>query len=80
MAPTVASGRIGTPLQPLVGSSTGNVGTVSWAIVTGTLLLGVVLDPVSGNISGTPKAFGHFDAAVKAEDSWNTATRVVSSR
>ena len=61
MAPTVASGRIGTPLQPLVGSSTGNVGTVSWAIVTGTLPPGVVLDPVSGTISGTPMAFGHFD-------------------
>jgi len=64
-------------LQPLVGSSTGNVGTVTWAIVVGTLPPGVVLDPVSGNISGTPLAFGRFDAVVKVEDSWDSATRVV---
>ena len=77
MTPTVASGRVGVAMQPLVGNSTGNVGTVRWAIVTGTLPPGVALDPVSGNVSGTPTAFGRFEAAVKAEDSWNAATRVV---
>jgi hypothetical protein len=78
VAPAAVSGRVGVALPPLAGSATGNVGTVKWSLASGTLPAGVALDSVSGSISGTPTVFGHFNAAVKAEDSWDASRFVVS--
>jgi hypothetical protein len=79
IAPGAASGRVGMPLQTLVGSANGNVGDVKWSLVSGALPGGVALDMIGGKIAGTPTAFGHFVANVKAEDSWNPARLVVST-
>jgi hypothetical protein len=79
IAPAAVTGRVGMPFQGLVGHAAGNVGGVKWSLVSGALPGGVALDSVAGTISGTPAAFGHFTAGIKAEDTWNASRFVVST-
>jgi hypothetical protein len=67
--PTPPAGRVGDFYQTAL-SATGNVGTVSWTIASGTLPAGLLLDAVSGTISGTPTMWGTFTSMVQATDSW----------
>jgi hypothetical protein len=67
--PTPPAGRVGDFYQTAL-SATGNVGTVSWTIGSGTLPPGLLLDAVSGTITGTPTTWGTFTLTVQATDSW----------
>ncbi|GAC1626625.1 MAG: hypothetical protein NVS9B13_23060 [Candidatus Acidiferrum sp.] len=48
---------------------TGGTNPVTWAVTTGALPAGLVLNAANGNISGTPTASGTFNFTVKATDS-----------
>ncbi len=50
-------------------TATGGSGTYTWALVSGTLPAGVVLDAAGGTITGTPQAAGVFAFGVTATDS-----------
>jgi large repetitive protein len=50
-------------------TATGGSGTYTWALVSGTLPAGVVLDATHGTIAGAPQAAGVFAFAVAATDS-----------
>jgi hypothetical protein len=43
----------------------GDNGTITWSLATGTLPPGLVLDPASGIVSGVPTGTGQYDFAVK---------------
>lgn len=79
--------RVTSPLGPALPPSSevgirvtkaytaaGGSGTYTWALASGTLPPGVVLDPAQGTISGTPQAAGAFGFEVKATDSEGRAT------
>jgi len=67
--PAPPAGRVGDFYQTAL-SATGNVGTVSWAIASGALPAGLLLDAASGTITGTPTNWGTFAMVVQATDSW----------
>jgi len=69
--PAAPGAAIGQPYQ-LAPVATGNVGTVTWSIASGTLPAGVTLDPATGVISGTPTAWGTCAVVVQGADSWGT--------
>jgi hypothetical protein len=46
----------------------GDHGTITWSLATGTLPPGLVLDPESGIVSGVPTGAGQYDFAVKVTD------------
>lgn len=49
-------------------SATGGTGSYTWSLASGALPDGVVLDPTTGTIAGTPRAAGSFAFAVAATD------------
>ena len=51
-------------------TASGNVGTVSWSIASGSLPEGLSLDAGTGSITGTPAAWGTTAVVVRATDSW----------
>jgi hypothetical protein len=62
-------------------TGTGGILPYNWAIQTGMLPPGLMLDPASGTISGTPTAPGTFSFTVRLNDSTSpsqTATRMLS--
>jgi Putative Ig domain len=50
--PTAPAGQVGVPYR-LTPSASGGLGTVSWT-VSGSMPAGLMVDPVTGTISGTP--------------------------
>ena len=63
----VPRSEIGVPFR-LQLSATGGAGTYAWSLSSGALPSGLVLDPVSGAISGTPRAAGAFAFTATAAD------------
>ena len=55
-------------------TATGGSGTYTWALVSGALPAGVVLDATRGTIAGTPQAAGVFAFGVTATDSEGRVT------
>jgi hypothetical protein len=55
-------------------TATGGSGTYTWALVSGALPPGVVLDATRGTIAGTPQAAGVFAFGVTATDSEGRVT------
>lgn len=69
---SMANGRVGTPynvaLQLLGGAS-----PYTWALASGALPPGLLLDPATGVIAGTPTQFGAFPFTVSVTDSQPTS-------
>ena len=55
-------------------TATGGSGTYKWALVSGALPAGVVLDTTRGTIAGTPRAAGGFAFGITATDSEGRVT------
>ena len=50
-------------------TATGGTGSIGWAVTAGALPSGLTLNPQTGQLSGTPTAFGTFPFTVTATDS-----------
>ncbi len=75
---TLPNGTTGTAYNATVGA-TGAVGTVSFAVTSGTLPTGVTLAGATGVLSGTPTTPGTFNFTITATDSVpRTAPRAYS--
>lgn len=55
-------------------SAAGGSGTYTWAVASGTLPAGVVFDPTSATVSGTPEQSGRFPFSISATDSEGRVT------
>jgi hypothetical protein len=65
----VPAGTVGSPYSAPALTTSGAVGAVSWSLHAPTLPPGLVLDPTSGVISGTPTEAGTYHFVVTALDS-----------
>lgn len=75
---TLADGSVGASYSQLLQAS-GGKSPLSWSITTGSLPAGVLLDPSSGGILGTPTAAGTSTFIVQVSDTnGKTATRLLS--
>ena len=77
---TLAGGRVSLPYSSALVASGGS-GAYRWSIVAGSLPAGVLLDPVTGSLSGIPSAagvFGFTAAVADAGDASNSATAALS--
>jgi hypothetical protein len=78
--PGLAGGRIGAAYAATL-SAAGGVAPYAWGIASGSLPAGLALNASTGEISGTPTAYGPSSFTVQAVDSWSptaTATRAFS--
>jgi putative Ig domain-containing protein len=60
--------EVGVRLAKTV-TATGGSGSYSWSLSSGALPAGVVLDPATGTLSGTPRVAGNFALGLTATDS-----------
>lgn len=65
--PTLPDGVIGTPYNQTITASGGNE-PYTFAVTAGALPPGLILNPTSGIISGTPTTAGQFDFTITATD------------
>ena len=65
----LSGGRAGSPLSQTVTASAGTA-PYAFSVISGALPPGVVINPVSGTISGTPTATGTFNSTVSAQDTY----------
>src|SRR4051794_5219290 len=72
--PVAPAGQVGLGYQ-LAGSTSGQVGVVSWSVASGSLPPGLTLNAATGLIAGIPTTSGVFSATVQARDSFD-ASRV----
>jgi hypothetical protein len=73
-APSAA--QVGAPYQGMAAAS-GLVGDATWSVVAGALPPGVVLNALSGAISGLPTIYGAYTATIQVRDSYD-ASRAAS--
>jgi len=66
--PEIPAGKVGEPFH-LAPSVSGALGTVAWSVASGNLPDGLSLDPLSGEIAGTPTMWGTKTAVIQAKDS-----------
>ena len=66
-APPPAAGEIGVPYA-LALKSTGGRPAVTWSLLQGTLPAGFVLNPATGEITGTPTVAGAYPLKVQVAD------------
>jgi Putative Ig domain len=66
--PEIPAGKVGEPFH-LAPSVSGALGTVAWSVASGNLPDGLSLDPLSGEIAGTPTMWGTKNAVIQATDS-----------
>jgi PKD repeat protein len=62
-------------------AATGGATPYAWSVIVGVLPDGLSLNGATGEISGTPTAYGLFNFTVQVDDSWvptNTATQALS--
>ena len=60
-------------------TATGGSGTYKWALASGALPAGVVLDETRGTIAGAPKAAGVFTFGIRATDSEGRVTTAAAA-
>ena len=65
---TVTNGTAGQTYSGATFTQAGGVGTITWSLAAGILPNGMVLDPVTGVLSGTPTVTGAFPITVQATD------------
>ena len=65
--PEVPAVRVGEPFHHAL-STTGELGSVAWTVVSGDFPAGVAVDAFSGAIDGTPTMWGTTTALVQARD------------
>jgi Putative Ig domain len=67
-APTVPKSEIGVAFRLAPSVSGGTGGPYAWTLANGTLPAGLVLDPATGAVTGTPTAAGSFRFTSRATD------------
>ncbi|MHC4713163.1 MAG: putative Ig domain-containing protein [Planctomycetota bacterium] len=65
---SLPNGQVGTPYSQTL-AATGGITPYSWSIVSGSLPAGLSLDSGTGEISGTPTAYGTSNFTVEVTDS-----------
>jgi hypothetical protein len=76
---TLPSGTVGVNYTPTTLTATGGSGSLTWSIVSGSLPMGLALNPTTGVISGMPASSGTSNFTVQVEDSaFDVATSALS--
>ena len=66
---SLAAGSVGTPYSPITITATGGVAPYTYAVTSGSLPPGLLLNPLTGVISGIPTLEGIYSFVVTATDS-----------
>ena len=77
---SLPAGEIGVAYTSPALTSAGDVSPISWTLNTATLPPGLVLNPTTGVISGTPTSRGTYSFTVTATDSSLPTPQVASAR
>jgi hypothetical protein len=69
--------QVGAPYQG-GAAAIGVVGEAAWSVAAGALPAGVVVNPITGVLSGVPTAYGAYTATIQVRDSYDPS-RVASA-